>query len=119
MDVILEGLAWLGLTPDEPPLFQSTRAARHAETVQTMLASGHAYRCYASAEELRQMRELATAEGRPPRYDGRWRDRDPAEAPEGTESPPPFACARRAKAKPWWRIWCKAPCGWPIANWTT
>jgi len=83
VDVILEGLAWLGLTPDEPPLFQSTRAARHAETVQTMLASGHAYRCYSTAEELRLMRELATAEGRPPRYDGRWRDRDPAEAPHG------------------------------------
>jgi glutamyl-tRNA synthetase len=83
VDVILEGLAWLGLTPDEPPLFQSTRAARHAEVAQTMLATGHAYRCYCTPQELKDMRERATAEGRPPRYDGTWRDRDPAEAPPG------------------------------------
>jgi len=81
--VILEGLAWLGLTPDEPPLFQSTRAARHAEIAHALLAAGRAYRCYASALELREMREQALKEGRPPRYDGRWRDRDPAEAPPG------------------------------------
>jgi glutamyl-tRNA synthetase len=81
--VILEGLEWLGLRPDEPPVFQSTRVARHAEVAQQMLESGHAYRCYCSAEELRQMREAAIAAGKPPRYDGRWRDRDPAEAPAG------------------------------------
>ncbi|MGC8523877.1 MAG: glutamate--tRNA ligase [Acidibrevibacterium sp.] len=81
VQVILDGLAWLGLTPDEPPLFQSTRAARHAEVAHALLAAGRAYRCYASAEELRVMREQALKEGRPPRYDGRWRDRDPAEAP--------------------------------------
>ncbi len=80
---ILEGLAWLGLSPDEPPVFQSTREARHAEVARAMLASGHAYYCYCTPEELREMRERAVAEGRPPRYDGRWRDRDPAEAPPG------------------------------------
>jgi glutamyl-tRNA synthetase len=83
VQVILEGLNWLGLNPDEPPVFQSTRAARHAEVAQQMLASGHAYRCYCTAEELREMREAAIAAGKPPRYDGRWRDRDPAEAPPG------------------------------------
>jgi glutamyl-tRNA synthetase len=83
VDVILQGLAWLGLSPDEPPVFQSTRAARHAEVAEQLVAAGRAYRCYTSAEELREMRERATAEGRPPRYDGRWRDRDPAEAPAG------------------------------------
>jgi glutamyl-tRNA synthetase len=81
--IILEGLAWLGITPDEPPVFQSTRLARHAEVARQMLASGHAYNCYCTAEELRQMREQAVAEGRSPRYDGRWRDRDPSEAPPG------------------------------------
>ncbi len=80
---ILEGLDWLGLFPDEPPVFQSTREARHAEVARTMLANGRAYYCYCSAEELREMRERAMAEGRPPRYDGRWRDRDPADAPPG------------------------------------
>ncbi len=81
--VILEGLAWLGLQPDREPVFQSTRAARHREVAEAMLASGHAYRCFCTPEELREMRERAVAEGRPPRYDGRWRDRDPSEAPPG------------------------------------
>jgi glutamyl-tRNA synthetase len=81
VDVILQGLAWLGLEADEAPVFQSTRAARHAEVAQELLERGLAYRCYASAEELKTMRERAVAEGRPPRYDGRWRDRDPGDAP--------------------------------------
>src|SRR5579875_3244263 len=81
--VILDGLAWLDLSPDETPLFQSTRAERHREVALAMLQAGHAYRCYCTAEELRQMREEAIRAGKPPRYDGRWRDRDPAEAPPG------------------------------------
>jgi glutamyl-tRNA synthetase len=83
VQVILDGLAWLGLTPDEPPLFQSSRQARHVEIAHALLAAGAAYRCYATAEELRQMRATAETEHRPPRYDGRWRDRDPATAPPG------------------------------------
>jgi glutamyl-tRNA synthetase len=83
VDVILEGLAWLGLDADEPAIFQSSRAARHAAVVQELLDRGQAYRCYCTPEELKQMRERATAEGRPPRYDGSWRDRDPSEAPPG------------------------------------
>ena len=82
-DAILEGLAWLDLSPDEPPVFQSTRQARHTEIAHAMLRSGHAYYCYCTPEELREMRERATAEGRPPRYDGIWRNRDPADAPPG------------------------------------
>ncbi len=81
--VILDGLAWLGLAPDAPPVFQSTRAARHVEVAHALLASGHAYRCFCTPQELAAMREAAAAAGRPPRYDGRWRDRDPAEAPPG------------------------------------
>jgi glutamyl-tRNA synthetase len=81
--VIFEALEWLGLTPDQPPVFQSARMARHAEVARQMLAAGHAYQCYCTADELRQMREQALAEGRSPRYDGRWRDRDPADAPPG------------------------------------
>ncbi len=80
---ILDGLAWMGIAPDAPPVFQSARAARHAEVALELLAAGRAYRCYCTPDELRAMRELAVAEGRPPRYDGRWRDRDPAEAPPG------------------------------------
>jgi glutamyl-tRNA synthetase len=81
--VILEGLEWLDITPDQPPLFQSRHLARHSAVAEEMLASGNAYRCYCTSEELKDMRERALAEGRSPRYDGRWRDRDPAEAPAG------------------------------------
>ena len=85
VQVILDGLDWLGLTPDAPPVYQSTREARHVEVALELLAKGHAYKCYASAEELALMRETAQKEGRPPRYDGRWRDRDASEAPEGVK----------------------------------
>ena len=83
ISAILDGLEWLDLLPDEPPLFQSTRAARHAEVARAMLEAGRAYPCFCTPEELTAMREQALAEGRSPRYDGRWRDRDPAEAPPG------------------------------------
>jgi len=82
---ILDSLAWLDLSPDQPPLFQSTRQARHAEVALQMVEAGRAYRDYCSPEELRQMREQAIAEGRDPRYDGRWRDRDPKDAPAGVK----------------------------------
>ena len=80
---ILDSLDWLGLSPDEPPVFQSAREARHAEIAHALLAMGRAYYAYDTAEELQQMREQAMAEKRTPRYDGRWRDRDPADAPPG------------------------------------
>lgn len=80
---ILDGLSWLGIGWDDEPVFQSARAERHAEVAHKLLEGGHAYRCFATAEELAEMRETARAEGRPPRYDGRWRDRDPSEAPAG------------------------------------
>ncbi|QDH13719.1 glutamate--tRNA ligase [Formicincola oecophyllae] len=92
VDVIFDGLKWMGLDWDNEPVFQSTRQGRHAEVVQQMLDSGHAYRCYCTAEELAAMREKARAEKRPPRYDGTWRDRDPSEAPEGM----PFTVRLRA-----------------------
>lgn len=80
---ILDGLRWLELNWDEPEVYQSQRAVRHAEVAHQLLAEDKAYRCYASKEELDEMRAQARAEGRPMRYDGRWRDRDPAEAPAG------------------------------------
>jgi glutamyl-tRNA synthetase len=82
---ILDGLRWLGLDWDEPEVYQSARAQRHAEVAYSLLEQGKAYRCYASKAELDAMRETARAEGRPMRYDGRWRDRDPSEAPAGVD----------------------------------
>ncbi len=80
---ILDGLDWLGLDCDDEVVYQSQRADRHAEVAGELLAAGNAYHCYCSPEELAEMREKARAEGRSTLYDGRWRDRDPAEAPEG------------------------------------
>ncbi|WP_374448270.1 glutamate--tRNA ligase [Stella sp.] len=83
VEAIIDGLGWLGLAWDEEIVFQFARAPRHAEVALAMLAEGRAYRCWATPEELEEMRARAKAEGRPIRYDGRWRDRDPAEAPPG------------------------------------
>ena len=82
---ILESLEWLGLSPDAPPVMQTAQEWRHAEVARELLAAGKAYYCYCTPEELAEMRETAMKEGRPPRYDGRWRDRDPAEAPAGVK----------------------------------
>ncbi len=82
---ILDGLAWLGIECDGDTVYQFTRSARHREVAESLLAAGRAYHCYASPEELAEMREKARSEGRAKLYDGRWRDRDPAEAPPGVK----------------------------------
>jgi glutamyl-tRNA synthetase len=85
IDAILDGLVWLGLSWDGEPTYQFARAARHREIAEQLLANGHAYRCYARPDELAEMREAARREGRARLYDGRWRDRDPSEAPPGVQ----------------------------------
>ncbi len=83
IDVILDGLAWLGLEFDGEVVFQSQRAERHAEVAHKLLTAGRAYKCFATQEELAAMREQQRANRQPLRYDGRWRDRDASEAPQG------------------------------------
>src|SRR3981081_393977 len=85
IDAILDGLSWLGITWDGDVVYQFARAARHREVAEELLAKGLAYRCYASPEELTQMREAARRGGRANLYAGRWRDRDRAEAPPGVK----------------------------------
>jgi len=85
IEAILDGLRWLGLDWDDEPVFQFARVDRHVEVAQAMLASGHAYKCYATNEELAELRAAAQAENKRFLYDGRWRDRDPSEAPEGVK----------------------------------
>jgi glutamyl-tRNA synthetase len=85
-DFIFKALNWLGITFDEEPTIQSQRAQRHAEIAHELLAKGHAYRCYCTAEELEEMRTSALARGCQPRYNNYWRDRDPKEAPAGVPS---------------------------------
>ncbi|MEQ9813866.1 MAG: glutamate--tRNA ligase family protein, partial [Azospirillaceae bacterium] len=83
IQAIFEGLRWLGLDWDGEAVSQFSRRQRHAEVANALLAEGKAYLCYASQDELAEMRETARSRGEPLRYDGRWRDRDPGEAPAG------------------------------------
>ena len=80
---ILDGLKWLELDWDGEVIYQFTRAARHREVAEQLLATGKAYRCYATPDQLDDMRKKARAEGRTRLYNGLWRDRDPSEAPPG------------------------------------
>ena len=81
IDAILDGMSWLGLDADDAPIYQHANAPRHIAIAEQLLADGHAYKCFCAAEEVEAMREKARAEGKPPRYDGTWRDRDASEAP--------------------------------------
>jgi len=92
IDAIIDGMTWLDLNWDGEVVYQSQRAARHVEVAEAMLASGHAYRCYATPEELAALREQQRAAKQPLRYDGRWRDRTCGPAEEGK----PFAVRLKA-----------------------
>ncbi|MDE3010831.1 MAG: glutamate--tRNA ligase [Pseudomonadota bacterium] len=71
---ILDSMAWLGLDWDEGPFYQMQRLDRYREVAEQLLRDGHAYWCYASREELEEMRTAQRERGEKPRYDGRWRD---------------------------------------------
>jgi glutamyl-tRNA synthetase len=71
---ILDGMAWLQLDYDEGPFYQMQRLQRYHEVAEQLLRNNQAYYCYASKEELDEMRERQLASGQKPRYDGRWRD---------------------------------------------
>ena len=90
---ILNGMTWLGLTWDGEAVYQFARVGRHREIAEQLLAAGKAYRCFATPRELEEMRAAQRAAGKPIRYDGRWRDRDPSEAPPGA----PFAVRLKAQ----------------------
>lgn len=90
---ILNGMTWLGLTWDGETVYQFARVCRHREIAEQLLATGKAYRCFATPQELEEMRAAQRAAGKPIRYDGRWRDRDPGETPPGA----PFAVRLKAQ----------------------
>ena len=87
VQAILDGMNWLGLTPDEGPFYQTQRMDRYREVIGQLLAAGKAYHCYASPEELEQMREAQRAAGQKARYDGRWRPENAVgkSVPEGVK----------------------------------
>ncbi len=86
IDAIIDGLKWLGLDWDGDIVFQFARASRHSQVARQLLAEGKAYHCYATPDELQAMRDEQRTKGLPMRYDGRWRDRDPSEAPVGVKA---------------------------------
>jgi glutamyl-tRNA synthetase len=79
---ILQGMEWLGLDHDGAAISQFERADRHAEVAHAMLAAGHAYKCFASQDEISAFRETAKAEGRSTLFQSPWRDADPASHPD-------------------------------------
>ncbi len=85
VDAILDGLRWLGLDWDGDAISQFDRADFHRQAALRLVDEGKAYRCYCTPEELATMRDLARSEGRPSLYDGRWREKDPSEAPDGVD----------------------------------
>ena len=82
VQAILHGMAWLELDHDEGPYYQMQRMPRYKEVISQLLASGDAYRCYCTPEELEAMREAQRARGQKPRYNGRWRPEDGKTLPE-------------------------------------
>jgi glutamyl-tRNA synthetase len=84
IDVILDGLKWLGVDWDGEAYFQSKFEQRHSQVAHALIERGAAYRCYLTAEELKARREMAQTERRPFRLESEWRDCDPGSAPEGT-----------------------------------
>src|SRR5690625_2842112 len=88
VQAILDGMAWLGLDPDEGPFYQMRRMDRYRAVIADMLAKGTAYYCYSTPEEVQAMRDRARAMGAKPRYDGTWR-------PEPGKTLPPVPEDRR------------------------
>ena len=79
---IYRGLAWLGLDYDGQPVSQAANSARHAEVAAQMLAAGHAYKCFATPEEIAAFREAAQAEKRSTLFRSPWREAEEADYPE-------------------------------------
>ena len=88
VDVILEGMAWLGMNPDEGPFYQMQRMDRYKEVLAQLQTTGQVYPCYMSIEELDALRDKQMAAKEKPRYDGTWRP-EPGKAlppiPEGVK----------------------------------
>lgn len=89
VEQILASMKWLGLDHDEGPIYQMQRLARYQEVAEQLIASGHAYRCYCTPEELDAMREAQRERGEKTHYDGRWRPEEGKTLPPAPEGVPP------------------------------
>lgn len=89
VQAILDGMNWLGLHHDEGPFYQMQRMDKYKEIIQKMLASGSAYYCYCTKEELDALRESQMQQNIKPRYDGRWRPEEDKVLPQPPADIPP------------------------------
>jgi len=88
VEVILQGMAWLGLDHDEGPFYQMQRMDRYKQVLAQLVAAGHVYPCYMSVAELDALRERQMAAKEKPRYDGTWRpepEKNLPAVPEGVQ----------------------------------
>ncbi|MEO1472728.1 MAG: glutamate--tRNA ligase [Pseudomonadota bacterium] len=90
VEAILDGLDWLGITPDEPPTYQAARADRHVECAEAMIAAGKAFRCYATPEELQARRDLGEQKRAAAKADGLSEDERAALLAEANEALAPY-----------------------------
>jgi glutamyl-tRNA synthetase len=89
VDQILASMKWLGLDHDEGPIYQMQRLARYQAVAEQMIASGHAYRCYCTPDELDAMREAQRERGEKTHYNGKWRPEEGKTLPPAPEGVPP------------------------------
>jgi len=114
---ILESLRWLGLDWDEGPFFQMQRLERYREAADRLIASGHAYRCWATKQELDALRAAQRARGEKPRYDGRWRpERAKAAGLVPPERPPVVRFRTPEQGTASWSDLVKGPIAFPNAE---
>ncbi|MEO1406023.1 MAG: glutamate--tRNA ligase [Pseudomonadota bacterium] len=97
---ILDGLDWLGITPDEPPTYQATRAGRHVECAEAMIAAGKAFRCYATPEELQARRDLGEEKRKAAKAEGLSDDERAALQSEADKALAPYRSPWRDGAPP-------------------
>ncbi|MDD2729027.1 glutamate--tRNA ligase [Malikia sp.] len=97
VDVIIEGMKWLGLDHDEGPFYQMQRMDRYKEVLRQLIDAGHVYPCYMSMAELDALRERQMANKEKPRYDGTWRPEPGKVLPAVPEGVPPVLRFRNPK----------------------
>jgi len=116
VDAILEGMKWLGLDWDEGPFFQMQRLPRYREAAEQLVASGHAYHCWMTKDELELLRKQQTEKGLKPRYDGRWRPErsQGMKKPEGVQPVIRFRTPEEGEVG--WNDLVKGPISFPNAE---
>jgi glutamyl-tRNA synthetase len=108
VDVIIEGMDWLGLNYDEGPHYQMQRMGRYKQVLAELQAAGHVYPCYMSVEELDALRERQMANKEKPRYDGTWRPEPGKVLPPVPEGVKPVLRFKNPSTRPsaarcrWW-----------------